>query len=213
LYSCLITTTIPVRAPNSYRQNFSDPRLPPSACAGRCRRGVLTNRGAAACRGPSFGPANGPHLAAVSASAEKQLVAIGLEPRYGYSGRHLDSFQNLSRSRIDSPQIALVAFPGAVPQFSVDPGNSGDEAIGLDRAKNRSCIGVDLIDLPITVLPYPERPFGPREPRATAVGRRDCGEHSAGLRVDLLDAIPGELVEVPAVERRSCIRGDVDRAQ
>jgi hypothetical protein len=46
-------------------------------------------------------------------------------------------FQDLSRSRIDAPQIALVTFPGAVPELPVDPGDPGDEAVGLDRAKNR----------------------------------------------------------------------------
>src|SRR5262249_3472259 len=57
-------------------------------------------------------------------------------------------------------------------------------------------------------------PFGPREPRVTAAaGRRDRGKHLAGLRVDLLDATRGELEQMPAVEGRSCIRGDLDRAQ
>src|SRR3989449_9938753 len=64
------------------------------------------------------------------------------------------------------------------------------------------------------ILPHPERPFGPREPRVTAAaGRRDRGEHSAGLRVDLLDAILGELEQVLAVESCSCMPGDLDRAQ
>src|SRR5439155_26567054 len=148
----------------------------------------------------SFGPADGPHLAATSSSGEEQIAAIGLEPRDVHSGRHLEPVQNLSRSRIDSPQIALVAFPGAVPELSVDPGDAGDEAVGLDRAKNRPCLGIDLIDLPVSILPHPECPFAPREPRVTAAaGRRDRDEHSAGLRVDLLDAILGELKQVLAV--------------
>ena len=67
------------------------------------------------------------------------------------------------------------------------------------------------MDLP--VLPHPERPFGPREPRDTAAGRRDRGEHTAGLRIDLLDAIPGDLKQVLAIEGRSGMRGDSDRAQ
>ena len=63
-------------------------------------------------------------------------------------------------------------------------------------------------------MPDPKCPFGPREPRVTAAaGRRDRGEYTAGLRIDLLDAIFGELKQVPAVEGRSCMRGDVDRAQ
>jgi len=35
----------------------------------------------------------------------------------------------------------------------------------------------------------------------------------AGLRIDLLDAILGELKQVLAVEGRACMRGDIDRAQ
>ena len=73
--------------------------------------------------------------------------------------------------------------------------------------------GIDLVDLPAAILPHPERPFGPREPRVTAAaGRRDRGEHTAGLRIDLLDAILGDLKQVLAVEGRSCMRGDIDRA-
>jgi hypothetical protein len=165
-------------------------------------------------RGASFGPADGPHLAATSSSAEEQIAAIGLEPRNAHSGRHLEPLQNLSRARIYSPQIALVTFPGGVPQLSVDPGDPSDEAVGLDRAKNLPCLGIDLIDLPVPILPHPERSFGPREPRVTAAaGRRDRGEHAAGLRVDLLDAIFGELKQVLAVEGRSCMRGNINRAQ
>jgi hypothetical protein len=39
--------------------------------------------------------------------------------------------ENLSRPRVDAPQFALVTFPGAVPELSIDPGNAGDEAVGL----------------------------------------------------------------------------------
>src|SRR5256712_10575587 len=70
------------------------------------------------------------------------------------------------------------------------------------------------MDLPAPIRPHPARPFGPREARLTAAaGRRDRGEHTAGLRIDLLDAILGELKQVLAVEGRSCMRGDTDRAQ
>src|SRR6202790_2306858 len=162
----------------------------------------------------SLGPADGPHLSAATSSAEELIAAIGLEPRHLHSGRHLEPLQDLSRSRIDSPQIAFVTFPRAVPELSVDPGDPGDEAVGLDRAKNRPCLGIDLMDLPVPILPHPERPFGPREPRVTAAaGRRDRGENMAGLPIDLLDAILGELKQVLAVEGGSCMRGDIDRAQ
>ncbi len=149
----------------------------------------------------SPGPADGSHLTAASTSAEELVAAVGLEPRYVHAGRHLESLQNFSRSRIDAPQIALVTFPGAVPELAVDPGDPGDEAAGLDGPKNSSCLWIDLKDLPVAILPDPERPFGPCEPRATAARRRDRGEHTAGVRIDLLDAILGELKQMLAVER------------
>src|SRR5213078_4281461 len=137
------------------------------------------------------------------------IAAIGLEPRHAHSGRHVEPLQDLSRSRIDSPQIALVAFPSAVPELAVDPGDPGDEAIGLDGAKDRPCLGIDLMDLAVPILPHPELPLGPREPRITAAaGRRDRGEHTAGLRIDLLDAVLSELKQVLAVEGRSRVPGD-----
>ena len=184
----------------------------PVQCAEGITRRERTRRGRYGGVWP--GSVDGSHLPTASASAEELIAAIGLKPRHAYSRRHLEPLQDLSRSRIDSPQIALVIFPGAVPELSVDPGDPGDEAVGLDRAKNRSCLGIDLMDLPVPILPHPERPFGPREPRVTAAaGRRNRGEHTAGLRIDLLDAILGELKQVLAVEGRSCMRGDIDRAQ
>src|SRR5436190_492540 len=91
--------------------------------------------GAAARSAASLGSADRPHLSALSSSAEEAIAAIGLEPRNAHSGRHLERFQDLPRSRIDSPQIALITFPGGVPELSVDPGDPGDEAVGLDGAK------------------------------------------------------------------------------
>jgi len=99
-----------------------------------------------------------------------------------------------------------------MPELTVDPGDPGDEAVGLYGAKYRSRPGIDLVDLPVPMLPDPQRPFGPGEPGATAAGRRDRGDHMASLRIDLLDAIPGELKEVLPIKSSSCIRSDVDRA-
>ena len=57
-------------------------------------------------------------------------------------------------------------------------------------------------------------PFGPGEPGvAAAAGRRDRGQHPAGFRIDLPDTILGDLKQVPAVESRSSVRGDIDRAE
>src|SRR5918992_3191205 len=168
---------------------------------------------AAARRGASLGSADGPHLAARSPTAEEPITAIGLESRHVHAGRHLEFLQHFSRSRIDSSQFALVTFPGGMPELAVDPRNTGDEAVGLDGAKNRPCFGIDVMDLAVSILPHPERPFRPRESRVTAAaGRRDRGEYTAGLRIDFLNAILGDLKEVPAVECRSCMRGDIDRA-
>src|SRR5205814_5214509 len=113
-----------------------------------------------------------------------------------------------------APQIARVAFPGAMPELAIDPGDPGDDAVALDGAKNCSCLGIDLMDLPLPMLAHPERPFRPSKPGvAAAAGGRDGGEHAAGLRVDLLDAILGDLKQVLPVEGRSCVRGDINRAQ
>jgi hypothetical protein len=92
-------------------------------------RGVDGNLGSAAGRGASPGSADASHLAAASASAEEEIAAIGLEPRHVDSRRHLEPLQDLSRSRIDASDIALVTFPGAVPELSGNPGDPGDEAV------------------------------------------------------------------------------------
>ena len=60
--------------------------------------------------------------------------------------------------------------PGGVPELAVDPGDPGDEAVGLDGAKNRPGLGIDLMDLPVPILPHPERCLRPR--RALSRRRR-----------------------------------------
>jgi hypothetical protein len=101
-----------------------------------------------------------------------------------------------------------------VPELAVNPGHPGDDAVGLDGAKDRPCLGIDLMDFPAPMLPHPECPFGPREPRVTAAARRrDCREHTARLRIDFLDAILGDLKQVLTVERRSSVRGDINRVR
>src|SRR5580700_10560876 len=161
----------------------------------------------------SPGAPDRPDLPALSSSAEEPIAAIGLKPGHTHAGRHIESLQDLSRSRIDSPHVALRTFPGRVPELSVDPRDSGDEAVGFDDAKDRPCFGIDLMDLAAPIMPDPERPFGPSEPRVTAApGRRDGGEHTPGLRIDLLDAILSDLKQVLAVEGGSCMRGDFDGA-
>src|SRR5262245_37071345 len=157
--------------------------------------------------------ADGPDLPAASAAAEEPVAAVGLEPRHTRAARHLQPLQDLARTRVDPPHITLLAFPGAVPQLAVDPGDAGDDAVGVDGTEDGACVGSDLMDPPAPVLPNPERAFGPRKPRvATAAGRRKRREHAPCLGIDLLDAVLGDLEQVLAVESRSGVRGDIDRA-
>src|SRR5690242_20142195 len=108
------------------------------------------------------GPADGPHLAAAAAATE-ELIAIGLEPGHTDAARHLDPLQHLSCLGIDTPQIALLAFPGAVPELAVGPGDAGHDTIGFDGAQDLPGLGIDLNDLAAAVLADPQRPFGPGE--------------------------------------------------
>src|SRR3974390_110407 len=68
------------------------------------------------------------------------------------------------------------------------------------------------MDLAFAMLPNPERSFCPRHSRGAAFGCRDGRNYSAGIRIDFLDAIPGDLVQVLAVEGGSRMRGDIERA-
>ena len=84
----------------------------------------------------------------------------------------------------------------------------------LDSMVRRICpgLGIDLVDLPVPVLAHPERAFGPGKSGIAAFARRrDGGEHLAGLRIDLLDAILGDLEQMFAVEGGSGMCSDIDR--
>jgi len=154
------------------------------------------------------------HRPAASTPAEELIAAIGLEPRHVGTRRHLDSLEDLSGSGIDTPQIALVTFQGGMPELSVDPGYPGNEAVGLDGAKYRSGFRIDLMNLPVPILSHPERSFGPGESRVAAAARRRYrGDHAPCPGIYLLNAILGDLIQIPPVERRSGMRGDLDRAQ
>src|SRR5438552_3699434 len=119
-------SVVGARSPRSWAKYRSSPAGPLRLLV----RGVDWDLGAAARRGDSPGPPDGSDLPAPSSSAEELTAAIGLEPRHAHSGRHVEPLQDLSRSRIDSPQVALVAFPGAVPELVVGPGDPGDDAGG-----------------------------------------------------------------------------------
>ena len=104
---------------------------------------------------PAVWPTDCPDLPRRSSSAEELIVAIGLESGDPDPSWHLDALKNFPGLRIDSPQITVIAFPSGVPELSIDPRDAGDKAVGLDRAKNRASLGIDLMDSSVPILPDP----------------------------------------------------------
>ena len=118
-----------------------------------------------------FRTAHGADLAARAAAAIEEVGAVGLEAADAGAARHLQPLEHGAALRVDAADVALVAFPGAVPQLAVDPGHAGDEAVGLDGAQDGAGLGIDLVDLAIAVLPDPQAALGPGEARVAAAGR------------------------------------------
>src|SRR5882762_7537569 len=144
----------------------------------------------------ALGTAHGAHFAGRTAAGVKQVRAIGLETRHPNAFGHGEPGQNLAALGVDVADVALVTFPCAMPECPVDPRHSRDEAVRLDRAQDRARLGVDLVDLPVAVLPDPERALCPRHARVvTLAGRRKGGDDRSGRGVDFLNAIAGELIE------------------
>src|SRR5262249_226727 len=93
----------------------------------------------------------GADLSARSASAIKKIRAVGFEAADEGALRHRETLEHCAILGVDAPDVAFVAFPGAVPQLAFDPGHAGDEAIGLDGAPDRASVRIDLVDFPIAV--------------------------------------------------------------
>ncbi|CAM5442605.1 hypothetical protein [Rhodanobacter lindaniclasticus] len=147
------------------------------------------------------------------AAVEPRLAVVGGEPRHAGARRHVELLQHLAGGRVDPPQAALVVLPGAVPALVVDPGDAGDEAVGFDRAQDRAGRGIDLVDLAPAILADPQRALGPGQARVAVARRGDGGQHATALRIDLADAVLGDLEQVVAVERGAGVGGDVEGAQ
>ncbi len=153
-------------------------------------------------------------LAASAAAAEEALAAVGFEARRCRYPAGISSCSSTSPvcglirlSSLSSPsQVACHSSPST----QVTPVTKR-----LDSMVRRIApvLRIDLVDLAVPVLPDPERAFRPGESRvAAAAGGRDRVQHAAGLRIDLLDAVLGDLEQVLAVEGRAGMRGHVERA-
>src|SRR5690242_20036070 len=94
------------------------------------------------------------HLSALATAAEKLIAPIGFQPRHHGARRQIELFQYVAGLRIDPLQGALIAFPGAVPEFSVEPGNPSDEAIGFDGAQQCSGLRIDLMNFAVPILAH-----------------------------------------------------------
>src|SRR5687768_17586253 len=106
--------------------------------------------------------AHGAHLAGGPAAGVEKIRAVALEPADVRAGWHLEPLEYRAALGIDVAQLALVAFPRAVPQLAVDEAHAGHEAVRFDRAQNRARARVDLQDLAVAILADPQGALGPR---------------------------------------------------
>src|SRR5213075_3109943 len=108
-------------------------------------------------------PTNGSNHPALSPAAVESIRPVRLESRDHRPRGHIDPLEHFAGLRIDSPKLSLGALRRAVPQLVLDPRDTGDKAIRLDRAKYRARLGIDLMNLARAILSHPERPFSPRQ--------------------------------------------------
>jgi hypothetical protein len=127
---------------------------------------LYRKRGALRIKSPPPRPPHHPNPAGAGAAAEQPIASVGLESADRDPGRHREPGLDRAGVRIDAADLAVVAFPHAVPQLAVDPGHAGDVAVGLQRPQDRAGRGIDLVDLAIAVLADPQRAFGPRQPES-----------------------------------------------
>src|SRR5579871_6351571 len=148
-------------------------------------------------------------------------IAVGADAGTASDGKHL--FQ-IAKDRI----LKIDPHTGRVVATIPAPGGSGDNSglawaegalwVGQHRGRKihqvNPGLGIDLMDFAAAVLPYPARAFGPGKTGIVAApaGRRDRRHDAAGVRIDLQDAIFGDLKEVLAVRGGPGIGADRDRA-
>src|SRR5450432_71672 len=95
---------------------------PPSMPLGQATRAALR----AVTSTLALGAAHRAHFAARTAARVKQVGAIGLEARHRDAFGHGEPGQNLAALGVDVADVALIAFPCAMPELAVDPRHSRD---------------------------------------------------------------------------------------
>ena len=105
----------------------------------------------------AFWFADGADFSGGASATIEEIAAVGFKAAYADARRHFHALQNLAGFGIDMTEIALLPFPGAVPEFTIDPGDAGHETIRLDRFQDFSRFRIDLVNLSIA---------GPDPPRA-----------------------------------------------
>src|SRR5262249_39181161 len=106
----------------------------------------------------------------------------------------------------------VLVLPRAVPQLAVDEAHPRDEAVRGDRAQHAAARRIDDVDLALAILADEEEALRPRHAGVAAFARRWNRVHdAAGLGLDLVDALLGDLIEMRAVERGAGVGRDVDR--
>ena len=150
---------------------------------------------------------NSPDLSACATAAEEALAAIGLKPRHTRSRRHYQFFPGFPGVWVNASQFAFVVFPAAMPQLAVHPGDAGDEAVAFDGAQDGAGVRVDLMNFPVLVLADPQAAFCPSHAGVAVARCRDAGEDFTGFRVEFLNAVLGDLIEVLAVSGGAGVGG------
>lgn len=168
--SCqLATAFITINEAQCCRRKWSEQRRSCSTCRLKCDESAMQSSNVAredasiTCswsqrRSGSFASAGGRFSLCSCFHLRSKLIAIAcLEPRYTYSGWHLEFLQDFSVC--ESIRLYSLSSPFHVAcQNSPSTSDADDEAVRLDRAKNFSRLRMDLVNLPFLILtsaPWP----------------------------------------------------------
>ena len=114
----------------------------------------------------AFWFADGADFSGGASTTIEEIAAVGFKAAYADARRHFHALQNLASFGIDMTEIALLPFPGAVPEFTIDPGDAGHETIRLDRFQDFSRFRIDLVNLSIADRPTQSEPSAHASPES-----------------------------------------------